>query len=67
MIHLRSVGGRDHLFVVRRRMSGDLAFGGKVAGKTPNFPCPVIIVKDEIPVVILAAGTDGDIRLQATI
>ena len=69
MVHLRSAGGHDPLVVIRPRIGGDLAFGRNVAGQTPDFLLPgiVIVVKDEIPVIILAVGTAANPRLQRTI
>jgi hypothetical protein len=51
------MGGHGHLLVVRRRIGCDFVFGGKVAGQAPDFLCSVIVVKDKIPVVVLAGGT----------
>ena len=69
MVHLRSTGGHDPLVVIRPRIGGDLAFGRKVAGQTPDFLLPVIVivVKDDISLIILAVGTAANPRLQRTI
>ena len=50
-------------------MDGDLALGGKVAGQAPDVQRPVIVgaEKGEIPVVIPAARTGADLRLQASV
>ena len=66
MVHRGGAGGRVHLLAVRRRMGGDLAFCGEVAGQTPDFLFPVKAVENEIPIVVLAVGRKADVRLQAT-
>jgi hypothetical protein len=68
-VNIGEHGGHGHLLVVRRRVSGDLAMG-KVTGQTPNFLEPAtrftFAVKDEVPVVVFAVETVGDVRLHTT-
>ena len=59
-VQVRDVRGHGHLLTVRRCIGGDLAFINKVTGQTPDFlpsrPISEFAVKDEIPVVVFAAG-----------
>lgn len=64
----RGGGGRSHLRVVRRRIDCNLVLGGKVTIQAPDFLVSVVVVvKDKVPVVVLAGGIGLDVRLQAII
>lgn len=48
-------------------MGGDFVLCSEVTGQTPDFLTIALIIKDEIPIVVLAVGIRADIRLQAIV
>ena len=63
MVHGRSVSRHGHLLVAGWRIGGNLALSAQVAGPAPDLQLHVIVIKDEIPVFVLAAGQGADLQL----